>query len=122
MASKFSSPDRFPSWKIQTRAPKLAVIETRLMSTALTGRKTDPKVRNRTTGVTAMTMATATGTLARKLSMKSADRAARPVTPTVAPAGSRHLADLGHQAAARLRVGQQADEKMVTLVVSPATV
>jgi hypothetical protein len=39
---------RLPSWKIQTRAPKLALIESRVMITALSGMATDPNRRNRT--------------------------------------------------------------------------
>ena len=44
---KFRTPDRLPSWKIQTMAPKLAMIDSRVMITALTGRMTDPNRRNR---------------------------------------------------------------------------
>ena len=51
-ASKPSSSARWPCWKIQTSAPKLAVMLIRLISTALIGRRTDPKVRNRTMAVT----------------------------------------------------------------------
>src|SRR5437773_24002 len=47
-ASNPSGPERWPSWKIHTMAPKLALMLIRLMSTALTGRKTEPKVRNST--------------------------------------------------------------------------
>src|ERR1700686_1321169 len=39
---------RLPSWKIQTRAPKLALIESRVMITALSGIASDPNRRNRT--------------------------------------------------------------------------
>ena len=45
--SKLSSPDRLPSWKIQTIAPKDAVIESRVMITAFSGSTTDPNSRNR---------------------------------------------------------------------------
>src|SRR5687768_17912754 len=72
--SKPSRPDRAPSWKIQTRAPKLAVMLSRLMSTAFRGRKTDPNVRNRTAPVTPTTMSTAHGTDPVKLAMKSRER------------------------------------------------
>ena len=36
-----------PSWKIQTSAPKLAVIDSRVMITALIGMTTEPNSRNR---------------------------------------------------------------------------
>ena len=41
--SKLSRFERLPSWKIQTRAPKLAVIESRVMITALIGMTTRPE-------------------------------------------------------------------------------
>ena len=71
--------------------------------------------------MTAITIATATGTLARKLSMKSAERAASPVTPTVDPVGSgtsRTSATSSRPAS----VSGRRVEKTVTLDVSPATV
>src|SRR3989337_715501 len=80
------SPEGFPSLKIQTGAPKLAVIESRLMSTALSGRKMDPKVRNSTAPVTPTTIATAHGTDPMKLARKSRDREDNPpVSPSMAP-------------------------------------
>ena len=39
--------ERLPSWKIQTSAPKLALIDSRVMITALTGMISEPKSRNR---------------------------------------------------------------------------
>src|SRR6201988_3861141 len=87
-ASKSSRPDRCPCWKIQIRAPKLAVMLSRLMSTALIGRKTDPNVRNRAMAVTPTTIAIAHGTDSGKLAMKSGDRDERPpVSASSAPAG-----------------------------------
>src|ERR687896_399659 len=80
--SKSSNPDRFPSWKIQTSAPKLAVIDSRLIRIALIGRKIDPNVRKRTAPVTPTTMATAHGTEAVKLAMKSCERDERPPVST----------------------------------------
>ena len=80
--SKSSSPDRLPSWKIQISAPKLAVMDSRLMSTALIGRRTDPNVRKRTMAVTPMTIAMAHGTDCVKLAMKSCERDERPPVRT----------------------------------------
>ena len=39
---KPSKPERLPSWKIQTSAPKLAVNDSSVMTTALIGRTADP--------------------------------------------------------------------------------
>src|SRR5918995_4973029 len=80
--SKSSTPDRLPSWKIHTSAPKLAVMLSRLMRMALIGRKTDPNVRNRTAPVTPTTIATAHGTAPVKLARKSLDRDERPAVST----------------------------------------
>ena len=44
---------RWPSWKIQTIAPNDAEIERRFMTTALSGRTTDPSRRNNTSIVAA---------------------------------------------------------------------
>src|SRR3712207_8822763 len=44
--SKPSSPDRWPSWNTQTRAPKLAPSDSTFMTIALTGTTTDPVIRN----------------------------------------------------------------------------
>ena len=41
--SKLSRFERLPSWKIQTSAPKLAVIESRVMMTALIGMHDRPE-------------------------------------------------------------------------------
>ena len=45
---KFKSVLRCPCWKTQTRRPKEAEIESRLVSTALSGRITDPTSRKST--------------------------------------------------------------------------
>ena len=45
---KLSASAKWPSWKIQTSAPKLALIDRRVMITALIGMTTDPNSRNRT--------------------------------------------------------------------------
>ena len=59
--SKPRMPDRLPSWKIQTRAPKLALIESSVMTTALSGMATDPNRRNRTIALTMSVVPMASG-------------------------------------------------------------
>ena len=49
---KPSSPDRWPSWKIQTIAPNVAVRLSMLSTSALTGTSTLPNMRNSSTNVT----------------------------------------------------------------------
>ena len=44
-----SSEDRFPSWKIQTSAPKLATIDRLFMTSAFAGSTTDRSSRKSTT-------------------------------------------------------------------------
>jgi hypothetical protein len=44
-----SNADRLPSWKIQTRAPKLAVIDSVFITSALAGSTTERRSANRTT-------------------------------------------------------------------------
>ena len=43
-----SGPDRLPSWKIQTSAPKLAVSDSVFMTSALSGRTTERRSTNST--------------------------------------------------------------------------
>ena len=56
--------DRLPSWKIQTRAPKLAVIERRVITIALSGMTSEPNSRNRIRPLARRVMPTAYGTVA----------------------------------------------------------
>ena len=51
-AVKPSRWERWPSWKIQTTTPNDAPIDTRFITTALTGSSTDPNARNNRTRVT----------------------------------------------------------------------
>ena len=53
--------ERLPSWKIQTSAPKLALTESSVMTTALSGITIEPKRRNRTTALARSVMPTAHG-------------------------------------------------------------
>ena len=109
-ALKPSRLSRWPCWKMKTSAPKLALMLIRLISTALIGRKTDPKVRNRTRAVTSITIAIAHGIEALKLAMKSADRDGRPPVRTCAPSGDGYGPDLADQGATLVRVGQLGGE------------
>ena len=85
---KPSSDDRWPSWKIQTTAPKDAVSDSTFITTALTGSTTEPKARNSRTRVTPTTNRPIHGRVAPRLASRSRRSAARPPTRTSAPAGS----------------------------------
>ena len=60
-----SSPARWPSWKTQTRAPKVAPRLRTFMTMALTGTTTEPVNRNSSTKVASTTRATARGRRSR---------------------------------------------------------
>jgi hypothetical protein len=79
------TPDRLPSWKIQTSAPKEAVIESSVMITALIGMTTEPNSRNRITALAPRVSAIAYGIVADWLVMKSLPWAASPPTWAVTP-------------------------------------
>ncbi len=59
--SKLSRFERLPSWKIQTIAPKLAVIDSRVMMMALIGMASDPNRKNRMTPLASSVIPTAYG-------------------------------------------------------------
>ncbi len=108
--SKFSRPDRLPSWKIQTSAPKLAVIESRVMITALTGMTTEPKSRNRISALAMSVRPTAYGARSPCDTRKSWPWAALP--PTVGrDAGPRidRADDRDEAGGLRLRWRERAD-------------
>ena len=113
-----SGPDRWPSWKIQTSAPKLALMLIRVISTALIGRKTDPKVRKSTMAVTSTTIKMATGTELSKLVMKSADREGRPPVRTWVPPGAGMARTLATRSRPSFESGTTL-EKTWSRVVSP---
>jgi hypothetical protein len=48
---------RCPSWKTNTRIPNIALTVRKFMSTALTGNRTEPVNRNRTSSVAPITIA-----------------------------------------------------------------
>ena len=74
-----------PSWKIHTRAPKLADTESRVMITALMGIAIDPKSRKRITIVASIVQPTANGSRCASPARKSAASAALPPTAVVTP-------------------------------------
>jgi len=69
-----------PSWKIQTRAPKLAVSESSVITTALIGIASEPKSRKRMIADARSVVPTAHGMRSDWLSRKSSPRAAAPPT------------------------------------------
>ena len=82
---KARRPDRWPSWKIQTIAPKLAVMDRRVMITALSGRTTDPNSRNRIAPLAMRVRATAYGARSDCETRKSWPIAALPPTRVAVP-------------------------------------
>src|SRR5438105_10581301 len=79
---KFSSPDRCPSWKIQTIAPNVADKLNRFKSTAFTGTRRLPAIRNRTTKVTRPINPSAYGTKRNSVALESTSSADGPPTWT----------------------------------------
>ena len=73
-----SGPDRLPSWKIQTSAPKLAVADRSVIRTALSGRTADPKSRKRISAVASIVQPTAKGRRSACPARKSDPSAAVP--------------------------------------------
>ncbi len=74
-----------PSWKIQTSAPKLAVIESRVMITALIGMTIEPNSRNRISALATSVSVTAYGARSACETRKSWPVAALPPTWVVMP-------------------------------------
>ena len=81
---------RLPSWKIQTSAPKLAVIDSRVMITALIGMTIEPNSRNR---ITALAMSVTADRIGRALALRHEE----------VVAGGGAPADLGRDAVRRHR-------------------
>src|SRR3954452_22763366 len=77
-----SRPDRWPSWKIHTMAPNVAVRLSRLSTSALSGITTLPVNRNSTTNVMRLMMASAIGSREAIEALESTSCAERPVTST----------------------------------------
>src|SRR5689334_17311804 len=89
---KSSQPLRWPSWKIHTIAPKVAVRLSRLSTTALSGTSRLPKSRNSTTNVTRAMKPTAHGRRANSDAFVSTRSAEGPPTRTGAGAGTARTA------------------------------
>ena len=86
--SKPSTFPKLPSWKMKTRAPNDAVIESSVMITALIGITTEPNSRNRISALAPRVQAIAYGIVADWLAMKSSPCAASPPTSADTPATS----------------------------------
>ena len=78
--SKPKTPARCPSWKIQTRAPKLAQRLRMFMTTALIGTMIEPVIRNSSTRVAATTRRAANGRRSLSRALMSMSSAAMPPT------------------------------------------
>ena len=106
---KPSRADRLPSWKIQTRAPKLATMDSVFITSALIGRTTDRSRTNRTRNVVMTMNAAVRGKSAHTFDTTSSTSAAPPPTRIVTPAGgarrARGVAQLAHEGAGLLVVG-----------------
>src|SRR5258708_34357025 len=87
VGEKFSSDERCPSWKIQTIAPNEALVERKFISTALSGRRTEPRRRNSTRYVAMTTKRPATGGLQRMKLIASTRDAWTPASAGAATRG-----------------------------------
>ena len=86
--SNRSSSCMLPSWKIQTRAPKLAVRDRSVITTALSGIASEPNSRNRITAEASRVVPTAHGMRCDWAIRKSSPTAAAPPTCIRVIAGS----------------------------------
>src|SRR5215467_6087614 len=84
---KFSQPLRWPSWKIQTIAPKAAPSDTRFITTALRGSSSEPTSRKSTTYVTSTTNTAAAGVRDAIHATSSWVKAVDPPTSLLPPGG-----------------------------------
>src|SRR4051794_4293104 len=85
---KLSRPDRWPSWKIHTMAPNVAVRLRTLRTTAFSGTSRLPNSRKRTTKVVTTMMPAASGMLAKSETFESTSSADGPPTRAGAGAGT----------------------------------
>ena len=102
---KFRTLERLPSWKIQTIAPKLAVIESRVMITALIGMTTEPNSRNRIAPLASSVSPTAYGARSACETRKSCPIAALPPTWVVIPLPGAVARTIGMRSVAAGREG-----------------
>ena len=77
---KWSSPDRWPSWKIHTITPNVAVSDSAFITMALTGSTTEPKARNSSTNVASATTSAIHGRVWPRLASSSTSCAVTPPT------------------------------------------
>src|SRR6185295_18567396 len=82
-----SRDERLPSWKIQTRAPKLATMDRVFMISAFAGRTTDRRSRNSTRYVDTTMKTAVRGKSAATRETTSVTSAAPPPTRTLIPGG-----------------------------------
>src|SRR2546423_1081298 len=92
VAVKSRAPDRWPSWKIHTMAPKVADRLSRLRITAFTGTSRLPDIRNRTVKVTTTMARAASGSSPNSESLESTSWAEGPPTVTWKGAGEARTA------------------------------
>ncbi len=85
---KPSTPERCPSWKIQTAAPSTAVSDSALSTNALIGITTLPVNRKRSTNVASEINPMASGNRAAMVCFPSTRAADGPPTSTDVPAGA----------------------------------
>ena len=75
-----SSPDRCPSWKIQTTTPYMADSDSTFITIALTGSTTEPNARNSSTNVASATTSAIHGSVRPRLESSSTSCAVCPPT------------------------------------------
>ncbi len=107
--TKPSGPEKLPSWKMNTRAPNEAVIDSRVMITALIGMTTEPNSRNRMIALAPRVSPIAYGTVAAWLAMKSEPSAARPPTWVVTPSIGDRAHGRHDRGPVRAERGERAD-------------
>ncbi|WP_207232299.1 hypothetical protein [Micromonospora kangleipakensis] len=83
---KPSRSDRCPSWKIQTTTPNEAPMESRFISTGLTGSNTEPKARKSSSRVAPALSSAIQGSRSPRLSSRS--RSVRTTSWATSPVGS----------------------------------
>src|SRR5215469_8458901 len=87
IGTKFSNPDRLPSWKISVIAPNDADSDNRFSTTDFSGSTTEPNARNSTTNDTTATNNASHGIREVIMLTMSTLDAGMPVNSAVAPGG-----------------------------------
>ncbi len=129
---KSSSPDRCPSWKIQTIAPNEAVSDSTFISSALTGSTTEPNARNSSSTVAPATISAMYGSSRPRLPSRSDSTAVSPPTSTLPPGGggsartrstiARASADMGSPVKPRSTFAVPSRSATTVAEVTPGTV